>query len=75
MDNLNKAVSHINEILTKYIKENHHFKGMLVQHELTIKKLETQIEEFQSKPPTPPTPSTPKEEKKKGFFWGIFDNF
>jgi hypothetical protein len=76
MDNLNKAVSDINEILIKYINENHHLKDMLTQHELTIKKLETQIEEFQSRPPTPPpTPPTPIEEKKKGVFWGIFDNF
>jgi hypothetical protein len=73
MDNLNKAVSDINEILIKYINENHHLKDMLTQHELTIKKLETQIEEFQSRPPTPPP--TPVEEKKKGVFWGIFDNF
>lgn len=39
--NLNKAVSHIDEILIKYINENHHLKEMLVQHDLMIKKLET----------------------------------
>jgi predicted nuclease with TOPRIM domain len=62
LENLNKAVSDINEMLKRLIFENNHLKDMVKTYELTIKELQTQIEELQPLP----------IENQKGFFNRFF---
>jgi len=61
MENLNKAVNDVQELLLHNMDENQHLKEIIKNHEITINQLKMQIEDLLSRPPTPPL------EKKKIF--------
>jgi len=69
LENLNKAVSDINEILKRFIFENNQLKDIVKTYELMIEELQIQIKELQSRSTT--TLSTPIE-NQKGFLHRFF---
>uniref|UniRef100_A0A6C0D1B1 Uncharacterized protein n=1 Tax=viral metagenome TaxID=1070528 RepID=A0A6C0D1B1_9ZZZZ len=69
MENLNKAINEVNDILIKHIEENDHLKDMMEQHQLTIKELQKQVEILELKLKESSTLS----QKKKGFLSMFFN--
>ena len=73
MENLNKAVNEVNDILIRCIDENidenDHLKDMINQHQHAIKELQKQIEELEFQL----TKSSTLPEKKKSFLLTFFD--
>ena len=69
MDNLNKAVNEVNDILITYINENDHLKDMIEQYQHTIEELQKHIEQLELQL-TKSSPTFP--EQKKGFLWNFW---